>query len=59
MLRKLGKLDEAAENFRAALRLMPNMVEAHLGLGNTLKAQDQHDEAVGHFRKALKLKPDS
>ena len=58
VLRKLGRLDEATGNFRAALRLMPNMVEAHLGLGNTLKAQDQHDEAAGHFRKALKRKPD-
>ena len=58
VLRKLGKLDEAAGNFREALRFTPSMVDAHLGLGNTLKAQDKHDEAAGHFRKALELKPD-
>ena len=58
VLRKLGRLDEAAGNFREALRFTPSMVDAHLGLGNMLKTQDKYDEAVEHFRKALKLKPD-
>ena len=58
VLRKLGRLDEAAVNYREALRLIPAMVEAYVGLGNTLRAQGKPDEAAGHFRKALKLKPD-
>ena len=57
VLRKLGRLDEAAANYRAALKLAPGMVEAHVGLGNALKAQDRPEEAAGHFRAALKLKP--
>ncbi|HUW24901.1 MAG TPA: tetratricopeptide repeat protein [Gallionella sp.] len=56
VLRKLGRLDEAAMHFRAALKLAPSMVEAHLNLGNTLKAQNQLDEAIECFRNALKLK---
>lgn len=55
---KLGRLDEAAVNFRKALKLSPNLLEAHVGLGNTLKAQDRPGEAAEHFRKALKLSPD-
>ena len=58
VFRKLEKLDEAAVNYRAALKLTPGLAEAHLGLGNVLKAQDKPDEAAEHFRRALKLKPD-
>ena len=54
----LGRLEEAAESFRQALRRTPDMVEAHLNLAITLRAQDKLDLAAKTFHKALALDPD-
>jgi len=52
-----GRLDEAAEHYRAGLALYPDH-EAHLGLGAVLEAQGKTDEALAHYLKALELRPD-
>jgi tetratricopeptide (TPR) repeat protein len=53
----MGRLEEAAENFRSALQLAPDLAEAHVGLGDALKALGRPDEAAENLRRALKLKP--
>src|SRR5947207_452346 len=44
-LHKADRLDEAAEQYRIALRLNPNEKEVHFGLGQILAAQSQLSEA--------------
>ena len=44
-LHKLGKIDEAALEFRAALKRAPDDAEAHVLLGMALRDQNELDEA--------------
>lgn len=50
-----GQPGPAADNFRQAIRIDPQNVDAHYGLGLTLKAQGSREEAVQAFRKAVEL----
>jgi Flp pilus assembly protein TadD len=50
---------DAADHFRAALRLMPNSAEAHTGLGLAFASQSKIDEAIDQFQLALTLDPES
>jgi len=52
-----GRMEEAIPHFREALRINPNLAEAHVSLGLALAHRQKLDEAVVHFRKAAKLKP--
>ena len=56
-LEKLGKSDEALEQFSQALRINGNYPEAHCNLGRMLAQRGRRDEAVAHLREALRLKP--
>ena len=49
---------EAAAECRAALRLDPENVKAHFGLGNALREQGKLDEAAALYRAAIRIKPD-
>jgi len=49
---------EAIANYREALSLKADYVEAHNNLGFALKALGKLDSAVASYRKALLLKPD-
>jgi tetratricopeptide (TPR) repeat protein len=53
----LGKGREAAEQFRLALRLRPDLVEVYRNLGSALEAQGQFHEASRCYETALRLKP--
>ena len=46
ILRKIGKLKEAALSIRKAIELNPNYSEAHYNLGNTLRELGKLKEAV-------------
>jgi len=57
LLAKEGKLDEAIEHYRTALRFKPGYPEAYFFLGNALDQQGKHDEAIAAYRQALWFKP--
>jgi len=53
-----GRLEEAAIQFKLALRINPRLYDAHNNLGLILFEQTRYDEAAAHFSEALRLKPD-
>lgn len=54
---QLGKVDEAALAFRAAVKDEPESAEAHAYLGMALRGQSEYDEAKTHLEKAIDLDP--
>jgi len=54
---QLGKLNEAASDFRTAISLDKDLVQAYNNLGNILREQKDYAGAEGQFRKAIKLNP--
>jgi Tfp pilus assembly protein PilF len=52
-----GKLDEAADEYRAALRSKPRSPEIHANLGAVLALQGRRQEAMDEFNEALRLAP--
>jgi tetratricopeptide (TPR) repeat protein len=57
LLAKEGKLDEAMEHYRTALRYQPNYPEAHFFLGNALDLKGDLEGAIAEYRQALWFKP--
>ena len=57
VLDKQGRFEEAAAQYREALRLNPGLWKAHNYLGSDLAALGRFDEAASHFREAVKLNP--
>jgi len=53
-----GRLEEAAIQFRHALRINPRLYDAHNNLGLILFEQTKYDEAAAHFSETLRLRPD-
>jgi tetratricopeptide (TPR) repeat protein len=43
--------------YREALRINPDMGQAHNNLASLLEGLGQHEEALVHYREALRLKP--
>jgi len=56
-LQQQGKLLEAADEYRAALSIKPDYVEAQANLGAVLSRLGKYDEAVAAYESALKLAP--
>ncbi|MGA7749249.1 MAG: tetratricopeptide repeat protein, partial [Gallionella sp.] len=66
-LKELGQLDNAIASFQTALKINPNLAEAHTNLGNILADiyntgnvllnNGKPDEAVESFRRALEIEP--
>jgi tetratricopeptide (TPR) repeat protein len=54
----LGKAQEAVAAYQNALKLAPNVAEAHFGLGNALAAAGRRDEAVDSYCRLLASHPD-
>lgn len=52
-------LDEALEQYRAALRVKPSFPDAHLNLGNAYAQKDMLDKAIAQYEMALELDPDN
>ena len=56
-LHKADRFDEAAEQYRVALRLNPREKEVHFALGQVLLAQSQLNEARSELEEALRSQP--
>jgi Tfp pilus assembly protein PilF len=56
-LQAQGKLDEAMQCYREAIRLAPNPARGHLNRGNVLLLQGDLDGALDAFRTALEHQP--
>jgi tetratricopeptide (TPR) repeat protein len=53
------RLPEAIAEYRAALRIEPDFVEAHVNLGNTLaRTPGRMEEAIAEYEAALRIRPD-
>jgi len=50
-----GKVEDAAIEFKKAIKRDPNSAEAHFGLGNAAVKQQMPEEAVKHYRKAIEI----
>jgi tetratricopeptide (TPR) repeat protein len=50
--------EEAVAEYRAAIRLKPDLTDAHYWLGHALQALGKYKEAIDAFRTAIRLKPD-
>jgi tetratricopeptide (TPR) repeat protein len=50
---------EALQHFKQAIRLKPNLVDAHLALGRALEAEGALEDAVAAFKSAILLAPSS
>jgi tetratricopeptide (TPR) repeat protein len=57
-LRARGRLAEAVEEYREALRLNPAWAEAHVNLGVSLAGLGKVDEAIGAYEEALSIQSD-
>jgi tetratricopeptide (TPR) repeat protein len=52
-----GKWDKAIVQYRKALAVKPNYVDAHVNLGVALERRGRLDEAIAHYRQALAINP--
>jgi tetratricopeptide (TPR) repeat protein len=53
-----GRIDEAIEEYQAAIKLYPAFAKAHYNLGVTYGIQGRIDEAIKEFKTMLKINPD-
>ena len=56
---RLQQFDAAADRFRQAIAIQPQMAMAHCGLGTSLKARGRLDEAVNSYLRAVRIMPDT
>ena len=57
LLGRLGRQDEALEQYRESVRVDPNMSEARANLGALLIEKGEFKEAVVHLEVAVDIKP--
>ena len=55
LLAEQGDFEGADKEFREALRIEPNLAEAHAGLARALSAQGKKDQAVQHYQEAVRI----
>lgn len=56
-LQQQGRLAEAADEYRAAIKLKPDYLEALANLGVVLARMSRYDEAIEAYQSALKIAP--
>ena len=57
VLKAGGRLDEAVQVYRRALRLAPNEPSIHVNLGNALAGLDDQEGAITAYETAIRLNP--
>jgi Flp pilus assembly protein TadD len=58
-LRREGRLDEAIEQYRAAVRVGGEHAQPHLALGMALAERGRSQEAIASFSEVVRIEPDS
>ncbi len=56
-LRKIGRIQEAIDHYKHALRLNPNYSDAHYNYGNVLMQLGQTTSAIDEYERSLRLQP--
>ena len=56
-LESQGRLEEAEDRYRQALKVNPNYAEAHNNLASMLMSRGRLEEAIAHYRQALQINP--
>ena len=56
-LERQGRLDEAGDQFRAAIKFRPGEAKAHANLANVLCRQNHVAEGINEFEEATRLNP--
>jgi tetratricopeptide (TPR) repeat protein len=56
-LSKKGRVAEAAQQYRQALRINPRYAMAHFNLANVLQQQGRDAEAIKHYSTAIQIDP--
>ncbi len=59
LLARSGHLDEAVQNYRAAIRLQPRRADDREGLAAALAKQGLQAEAIEEYRQAIRLEPEN
>jgi tetratricopeptide (TPR) repeat protein len=57
VLKSMGRMDEAIDQFQQALRIEPQSALAHANLAFALHSSGRLDEAIDHYRQSLRLEP--
>ena len=57
-MKRQGRVDEAIAQYRKALEIRPDHVEALNNLGNALAGRGRVDEAIAQYQKALAIRTD-
>ena len=57
VLRDLGRLDDAIEEFGRAIQIKPDYAAAYSNLGNALCDKGRLEDALAVFRRAIELEP--
>lgn len=52
-----GSLELARKHLFRALAINPDLVSAHMEIGQMLENEDRYDEAISHYRRAQQVKP--
>ncbi len=58
VLLREGKPDEAIIQFKSALAIKPDLLEARNNLGNALAREGKLDEAISDFNEVIRINPD-
>ncbi len=51
------RYDEALLNFKKAIQIKPNFVEANFNLGRLYEQMDEKDRAIAQYRKSIRINP--
>jgi tetratricopeptide (TPR) repeat protein len=57
-LKQAGNIEEAIAHYEQALRINPDLAEAHNNWGLALEKLGRTPEAIAHYEQALRIKPD-
>ena len=55
---KLGRYQDAIEDYKQAIRIKPDYAEAHFNLGVAYGKLGRYQDAIESYKQAIRIKPD-